>query len=297
MIKMIVKHYAYILTFLTLVSCQNDQKASTKIPPVSFGEPVKVTMRSYTGNLMEPDLSPDGNILLFNNLNQPSENTNLHWTTRVDDSTFQYQGEISGTNTSSLEGVPSLDRNGTLYFVSTRDYSTSMSTIYVCNYFNGDAQNVQLVTGISKLLGGYVNFDVEINPVGDVMYFVDAQFDQTGNPVTADFVIATKTNNSFQRMANSSEIMKNINTIDLEYAACISEDGLEFYFTRVPKSSNKTQILVSTRQKIDDPFGEPIILSSIAGFVEAPTLSKDKNILYFHKLNGSKFELFMVRRK
>ena len=40
----------------------------------------------------------------------------------VDGLTFQYRGEIKGVNTPVLEGVPSLDREGNLFFVSVRSY-------------------------------------------------------------------------------------------------------------------------------------------------------------------------------
>src|ERR1700704_4977085 len=77
-----------------------------------FGEPIKVTVNGYSGNLMEPFLSRDGTILLFNNLNGLPENTNLHWATKINDTTFLYKGEISGVNTTFLEGVPTLDSTG-----------------------------------------------------------------------------------------------------------------------------------------------------------------------------------------
>ncbi len=38
----------------------------------------------------------------------------LHWATRIDDRTFQYQGEIGGVNTAELEGALSLDDAGML---------------------------------------------------------------------------------------------------------------------------------------------------------------------------------------
>jgi hypothetical protein len=60
---------------------------------------------------MEPSISRDGQYLFFNNSNDPSVNTNLHWAERIDDLTFQYRGEIAGVNTTSLEGVASMDRN------------------------------------------------------------------------------------------------------------------------------------------------------------------------------------------
>ena len=82
----------------------------------AFGAPQRVTIRGYDGDAMEPFITKDGQYLLFNNRNDPRTNTNLHFAARVDGLTFQYRGEIKGVNTPVLEGVPSLDREGNLFF-------------------------------------------------------------------------------------------------------------------------------------------------------------------------------------
>jgi len=214
----------FLVFFLS--ACNRDNKPVNTNPVIEFGQPVKVEMIGYSGNIMEPFLSRDGTTLLFNNLNAAPENTNLHWATKINDTTFQYKGEIAGVNTIDLEGVPTLDNAGNLYFVSLRNYATTLSTLYQCNFLNGVATNVQLINGLSKLQPGWVNFDVEVSADGQSIYFVDAQFDQTLNPSKADLVIAKKSNSVFQRLSNSNEIMKNINSNALEYAACISVDQL-----------------------------------------------------------------------
>jgi len=267
---------------------------------MDYTNPIKVQMIGYSGNIMEPFISRDGHFLLFNNLNAAPENTNLHWATRLNDSTFQYNGEISGVNTPDLDAVASLDRNGILYFVSTRSYSTSLSTIYQCNFTNGSTTNVQLVKGVSKYLPGWVNFDVETSADGNTLYFVDAQFDQSGNPSTADLVIAKKTPDSFQRWTGSNEVMKNINTTALEYAACISADELELYFTRVavPMNSNSTpEIFVTHRKTTNDPFDPPMKIGTISGFAEAATIAPDQKTIYFHMRDNGTFQLYMIKKK
>ena len=165
-------YFSIVMLFLS--SCKQDSSVVIRNAPPDFGMPVKVNMVGYTGNIMEPFLSRDGNILFFNNLNTPPENTNLHWSTKINDSTFQYKGEIAGVNTSELEGVATADTNGLLYFVSTRNYAVALSTLYQCNFSNGIATNVQLVNGVSVLQTGRVNFDVEVSTDGQALYFVDA---------------------------------------------------------------------------------------------------------------------------
>ena len=288
----------FLLFFLS--ACNRDNKTGNINPVIEFGQPVKVEMIGYSGNVMEPFLSRDGTTLLFNNLNAAPENTNLHWATKINDTTFQYKGEIAGVNTIDLEGVPTLDNAGNLYFVSLRNYATTLSTLYQCNFLNGTATNVQLINGVSKLQPGWINFDVEVSADGQSIYFVDSQFDQTGNPATADLVIARKSNSGFQRLSNSNEIMKNINSSALEYAACISVDQLELYFTRlkVPFTDTSTpEIFVSKRQNVNEPFSTPSKIQSITGFVEAATIAPDQKTLYYHKKENNKYELYLVKKK
>lgn len=257
-------------------------------------------MIGYNGNIMEPFLSRDGNILLFNNLNSAPENTNLHWATKINVTTFQYGGEISGVNTTDLEGVPTMDNFGNLYFVSNRNYATTLSTLYQANFSNGTATNVQLINGVSRLQPGWVNFDVETSADGQTLYFVDAQFGLTGNPQTADIVIATRNGSGFQRLPNSSKIMQNINTDALEYAACISANELELYFTRVAvpfTAASFPEFFISTRPNIKEPFGVPYKIPTIKGFVEAMSIAPDQRTFYFHKKESNRFVLYMVRRK
>jgi hypothetical protein len=290
------------ITFIVLLlaACKQDNKAVPTKPAIEFGQPVKVAMIGYSGNIMEPFISRDGSTLLFNNLNSAPENTNLHWATRINDTTFQYNGEIAGINTADLEGVPTLDSVGNLFFVSTRNYATTLSTLYQCYFSNGTATNVQIINGVSKLQAGWVNFDIEVSGDGQHLYFVDAQFDQTGNPSKADLIIANKNGSGFQRLPNSSEIMKNINADALEYAACISANQLELYFTRIElpiTTATLPEILVSTRNKINEPFGIPAKIQTITGFAEATTIARDQKTLYFHKKENNKFVLYMISRK
>ncbi len=288
-----IKYFVFGL-FCWIFGCTH-----TTPEPILFGPPSPVTVNAYKGaNLMEPFFTRDGKYLFFNNLNSSPEDTNIHWATRKDDKTFDYKGEVSGIATTAIEGTPSMDNSNNLYFVSTRDYATTLSTIYSASFQNGVATNVALVEGISKKQPGIVNFDVEVNASGNTLYFVDGEFDEKGHPKTADIVIATKTGNSFARLTNSDEIMKNINTSQLEYAASISSDDLAIYFTRVAApidENSKPAIYYAERKKVTDPFGEPILIQGLGDFVEGPTISSNGKLLYYHGLQGSSYKLFLVK--
>ncbi len=285
---------------LFLIGCKTDDSPAQQSNDIDFGTPIKVEVLGYNGHIMEPFLARTGNTLFFNNLNNPSENTNLHWAEKVNETTFQYKGEISGVNTADLEGVPTMDNSGNFYFVSLRNYANTLSTLYQCQYNNGVGTSVQILQGVSKLQAGWINFDIEVSPDGQNIYFVDALFDKNGNPTSADLVIAEKKSNGFQRLSNSAEILKNINTSLLDYAACISNDQLELYFTRVAvpfTSSTSPEIFYSTRKNVSEPFDIPTKIQNISGFVEAPTITQDQKGLYYHKKENNKHVLYLIKKK
>lgn len=292
-------HGYWLLLFLfALVGCNGSNSGGpTPGPsPEEFANPQRVIILGYTDHAMEPALSRDGQYLFFNNSNA-AVNTNLHWAQRVDDLTFQYRGEINGVNTTDLEGVPSMDRNNVFYFVSNRSYVTTLSTLYRGTFTSGTISSVELVPGVSALSFGMVNFDVDISPDGNTLYFVDGLFNFPDPvPSTADILIAERSGvgADFVRVANGADIMRQINTSALEYAPAISTSGLEIFFTRLEGST--FAIYVSTRPNTLAPFGTPKKIQAITGFVEAPTLSVDEKSLYYHKNENGLFVIYRVTR-
>jgi hypothetical protein len=277
---------------VALLSCKSVPEESTRV----FDHPERVVIRGYDGHAMEPFVTRDGRYLLFNNLNDPSINTNLHYAERIDDLTFQYRGELQGVNTPALEGVPTMDRHNILYFVSPRSYDKTFSTIYRGSFANGRVSGVELVHGISRKEPGIVNFDVEVSPDGSVLYFVDSRFAR-GGPETADLVIAERRGSGFQRAGNSEHIMQHVNSEALEYAPCISADGLTLLFTRARLGmAGGAAIYLARRNSTAEPFGKPLRLAALEGFVEAPTLSPDERSLYYHRREGARFVIYRVKR-
>ena len=263
----------------------------------AFGNPQRVLIRDYNGDAMEPFITKDGQYLLFNNKNDPRTNTNLHFATRVDDLTFQYRGELKGVNTAALEGVPSLDRQGTLFFVSTRSYKETLSTLYRGHFNHGTVARVELVTGVSRQQLGIVMFDAEVAADGNTLFVVDGEFSGRPHPNAADIVIAVRGGTWFRRLPSSAEVLKNVNTKALEYAPAISSDLLELFFTRADQSgATQPVILRAVRRSIEEPFERPERVSAITGFVEAPTLSGDGRSLYYHKAEGGRFVIYRTTR-
>lgn len=288
---------AFFFAFIfAIFAFQNSAQSSV----FEFEEPREVNVKGYQGILMEPFLSRDGKILLFNNSNNPAENTNIHWATKIDDLTFQYQGEVAGINTQHLEGVPTLDKNNQLFFVSNRNYGETFSTIFQGNFNAGKVENISLVKGISKEKLLLINFDVEVSEDGETLYLVDSQFSPQIVPQTGDVFIAKRVGERFERVKNSGEIFKNINTKAIEYAVAISADELEIYFTRLNPPITPTsipEIFYATRNDKESSFDFPRKVPNINGFVEAATISPDNKLIYFHKKSGEKISLFCLRKK
>lgn len=267
-------------------------------PYTAFQTPQRVTIRGYTGDVMEPFVTKDGKYLLFNNLNDPSVNTNLHFAARVDGLTFDYRGEIAGVNTAALEGVPSMDRNGSLYFVSTRSYASTFSTLYRGRFRDGSVTQVEIVPGVSLRQPGSVNFDAEISADGNTLYFVDGDFSKEPKPSSAQIVIATRDGTTFRRDPNSAETLRNVNGPALQYAPAVSSDGLELFFTRVDRITAKAMptIYRTARKSRTAAYAPPQPVAAITGFVEGATLSADGHALYYHKRENGRFVLYRITR-
>ena len=267
-------------------------------PYTGFRGPQRVTIRGYAGDAMEPFVTGDGKWLLFNNSNDSSVNTDLQYAARMDGLTFAYRGEITGVNTPALEGVPSMDQNGNLYFVSTRSYAETFSTLYRGRFQNGKVSQVAFVPGISLRRPGIVNFDAEISADGNTLCVVDGDFSTIPRPSAARIVIAARIGTGLRRDPRSAAILRNVNTNGLVYAPSLSADGLELFFTRVPSltAGVTPTIYRATRGGLDTPFGIPQQVAAITGFAEGPTLEAGDRALYYHKREKGRFVLYRVTR-
>jgi hypothetical protein len=82
----------------------------------------------------------------------------------------------------------------------------------------------------------------------------------------------------------------------LTYAASISANGLELFFTRAKRTGGIPTVYRATRSGPDKPFRHVQPVAAITGFAEAPTLSADGTTLYYHRLVGSTFQIWSVTR-
>jgi hypothetical protein len=275
---------------------QDAGNPSAEAKVASFTNLQAVTIIGNRQDAMEPFLTRDGKVLFFNNSNAPTVDTNLFWATKVDDLTFQLQGEMGGVNGPALDAVASMDLSNNFYFVSTRSYDTTLSTIYSGNYSEGTVSGPRIVVGVSPARRGLVDFDQEISADGNTLYFTEGLFTGGSVPASSQLLIARRSENGFRREPQSKEILRTINNAGrLNYAACTSANELEIFFTRL--NGREPAILMATRTSIAEPFGaaEPIL--AITGFVEAPTISPDGRSLYFHRRNpDGVYSIYRVTR-
>lgn len=298
---------------------------SNQSPTPIFANPRAVTIYGYVGDAMEPYISRDGSILFFNNLNAATlsngeeNDTDIHYAARVDDVTFEYIGPVIGASEDNLiqqnelEGVPTMDGQGRFYFIRTVDYLDNSSenylrSIYSADYANGSLTDIQSVTNLrtdrqagDSPIPGELNFDVEIHQGGQVLYFVQGIFSGSAFPDEADIGIANKNAGEFIVDAASEDLFEQINTNNLEYAAAISTNQLELYFTRASGNSFlgfDFEILVATRDSLSQAWRTPVVIEAIQGEVtEGPSITADGILLYYHQKVDGIFQIFVVRRQ
>jgi len=265
----------------------------------SFANPRPVTIRGYSGSAMEPFISSDGSYLLFNTSNVAPNIPALQYATRIDAQTFEYAGEVLGANEPGvLSGTPSMDLEGNLYFVSPRSYAQTLATVYAGTFSAGTVSALHLVSGVAGTAPGVVDFDASVSADGSSLYVSVGHFEAGKGPTSASLTLFDRLGNSFVADPHSARILRNVNRAgQLDYAACVSANGLELFFTRaIPGSSSPPAIYRAARASTSLPFSQVQRVAAITGFAEAPSLSADGSTLYYHELVGAGFQIEMVTR-
>lgn len=299
-----------LILSLLIISCsskENDITESITYP--SFGSEIEVTINGLSLDAMEPFVSPNGTYLFFNNLND-GINTKLYYATKINDSTFNYEGELIGTNQITiphLDAVADMDSNGNFYWTSTRDYPTELNNLFHGTFSAGNVSDIARVQGDFNMnTPGWLIMDHGISLDGQFLYFNNARFDDVNcqGPCETTLGIAQKNNDStFSTHPNSTSILQNINDANyIYYAPCISSDNLELYFSRYLKgqitSNTVFEMCIAIRNNSSSEFTIPKVLFSetISNLIEAPTLTVNKNILYYHRKTSNSHKIVMRYR-
>lgn len=289
------------LAFLLLAACSEPGSAPQADQPPAiarFGPPQPVAILGYDDDVMEPFLSRDGATMFFNNRNDPAEQTDLHWATRVDDLTFQYRGRIDSANSSALDGVPTMSADGRFCFISPRAYAETLATVH-CGDWRGDrVDGVTLQADASPRIPRRVVFDVELAASGEFAVIVDGLFSGGPLPASADLRLARWRDGALHIDPSADSRFAALNTQALEYGAGLSPDGLVMAFTRTEGRPPfvRSGIWIADRPNAGAPFNPPSRVTSLEGFVEAPTFSPDGQSLYVHHRVGQRFVLERIER-
>ena len=276
----------------------------------SFGPEKQVIINGLTFDAMEPFISPDENYLFFNNLND-GVNTKLYYATKVNDSTFNFVGELNGANQTTpphLDAVADLDSLNNFYWTSTREYPTEFDNLFHGKFNGENIFNIGRVHGDFYINApGWLIMDHGISYDGQLLYFNNARFDGSNcmGPCETHIGVAKKENDStFIKLSNSDEILQKVNDPKyIYYAPCITRDNLELYYTRYLKGSITTstlfEVCVVVRNTSSDAFSSPHVLFSdvIANIIEAPTLTADNQIMYYHKKIGGVHKIMFRYRQ
>ncbi len=243
---------------------------------------------------MEPYISPDGRYLLFNNSNQASH-TVLLYATRNDDGAFTFRGQIAGVNVpTGLTAVAALAQDGELYFISTRSYSSTLSTVYAGTFTAGSVTGVHLVPGVSERTPGVVEFDVDVSADDKTLFVSVGQFGAGGTgPTSASIAMFDRAAHGFVINPRSQSLLRFVNKPgSLTYAADISPSGLQLFFTQVTIGQGPPAIYRAQRTNLGQPFRDVKRVAVATGFVEAPSLSSDADTLYYHRKVSGVFKIF-----
>jgi hypothetical protein len=311
---------ALVTIVLLGLSCSSDNEPIESSPAPRFSPPQLVEIQGYEDHAMEPFLSRDGTILMFNDLNQDQldgqpHDTDLHWAIRLDDSHFRYQGPIEGAasdelpHVNELEGVASMDAAGTFVFVSAIGATTPGDPRYLCLLRSAPFHEGSLGSEsvLPRLLLSpdetpeNINFDAELQADGRTLYFTEGRFAGQPWPDTADIGLALRGEDGpFFVPVGTKEKMAAINTAALEYAACGSRDGRELFFSRAQGSAEngfRFSLLLARREEASQPWGSiQLIADGGSDVLEAPALSPDGRLLYYHRPHQGVFHIWVCTR-
>ncbi len=299
-----IKILATLLLVFLLYNCEKEPTITTETLS-EFRNEKKVTIIGYSLDAMEPFITKNGNYIFFNN-HQGSNEKELYYAEKIDDTTFEFKGEIQGVNSSSVDGNPTMDANNNFYFISTRNLNTGIKTIYSGIFNSGTVTELHEINGSINIPTPYwINMGVEISKNGNTLLSSNAKFNIGENfPHKGNIRLAERSGNEFNIHANETEILSNINTDErIEYAGELSADELEVFYSQVTLSTPPIfKLYYAKREQTNGIFEKPISITepfdgNINAFVEGPSLSDDAKRLYYHKLDSGIFSIFMLSRE
>lgn len=272
-----------------------------------YENPQPVSIDGYNDDCMEPFITGDGRYLLFNNSNSALADTHIHLCKRIEKNHFRHMGILSGSKSKSKDMAPTIDADGNLFYTCLISYDKDGHSIYCGKFADEKLQSISLPEGdISPHKPAEINMDCDISKDGNTLILSRAHFSNyLLPPDKSDLAIAEKRDGKFVFDNQRQLVLSNLNTGDLEYAPCQTSDQLELHFTRASKKAVSTnaskyepylRLMVARRKDRHSSYDAPERIATLTGFIEAPTITDDKQEMFFHKKTGEKFRIFCATR-
>lgn len=182
----------------------------------------------------------------------------------------------------AIDAAPEISSNGLeLYFQSTRLGGSGSFDLWVSTRASEAAS-----WGIATNVGAIVNSasderGASLSDDGLTLIFAS---NRAGGYGSLDLYISTRAalNGAWSAPVNLGAI---INTAFIESGPSLTSDGLSLFFHSDAPGAGNTDLFVSVRPSVADPWGAPVNLGGIinsTGFDSAPDISSDGLSLYFH---------------
>jgi len=309
MSRIIKRVVALFFALFTVNLCAGEAVFSNPHPV-----PIANLPKGYGGTPIsteEPFVSRDGRFLFFNSGDRENHK-DLHFA-EWKNGRWRYRGEVgSRVNTpKEVEGNPTMDTDYNFFYIDSATKTMARKSHFYP--ITGKLGALRHVKGIpERVIKPFKRFQgnmgVEVSADGEYLYFSRATWQMHGLSLgpfeDSDILFSRRQDGKYvYDESEAKRIMQYINTPDMEYAASISADGLELFFTRLSlddlkKGKVHSQIMHATRGNIMEAFGMPQPITAIGSddFVEGPSIGPDGTELYYHKREGEKFRLYKVTR-
>lgn len=282
----------------------------------------EIPITGYSGNAMEPQISADGGVLLFNNKTSSDTEMDIHYAVKQVDDSYAYGGTLTGANVNGvLDGVPATDSSNNFYFMSLRNYGAGSPARYrslFAGQFSlaGGLSVINVAAADSSFPDGtapsgstiHVDMDLGLSWDGTKAIVARAVFsDGKGYPDSSQLVMfdSNPTTRLLTADATSDAILQNINLAACRiYAPTLSINKLELFYSVLEVSDGNVfnfKMVVAQRANTTEAFSKGSILSGITGQIyEGPSISNHDGgkTLYYHKQDSTtgKFKLYKVTR-
>jgi hypothetical protein len=298
-----------------LVWVAHQRLSAAPAPAVSntaFPNPQPVTILGYTGSAEVPYLTPDGNYLIFDDRTDPgTPNVKIHYAKRVNDTTFQYVGQVGNVNfPGTINFEMTLDDHNNFYFtrIDVPPHPNGQPSLYRGVWQNGTVTGIAPVPGLTQA-PGVINQDS--TPSHDGRQLIFDAWDYLHKCLSYKLAVEnangsfTVTDQSQPQLASYRQVFKNV-TISNYLNQCtplpypgmthsmlmgpvsLSHSGLAVVFTVIQPTGGMPveKYYIATRSSTSQPFGQTQTMIANGRSAEGGSFSADDSLLYFHLSNS-----------